>query len=76
MPNSLVIALEHQRRRERIDLDAFANELQTTIPRHMVQDFVGDCEENNYLPVRSRFEWMEIYVYWKALRDVEGNPNE
>lgn len=76
MSKSLAIALSKQRMRECINLNEFANEMQTTYPRHLIQDFMCYVSEHNHHEM-FRYAWLEVFCYWKSLTtSKDGNTCE
>jgi hypothetical protein len=70
MTESLAIALHKQRLNEFIDYEQFANEMQTTYPRHIIQDFMHYVSEHNHHEMM-RHSWLEVFCYWMDLNEGE-----
>lgn len=66
MTKSLVRALYKQRLNEYITIYQFANEMQTSFPRHVLQEFMNYAYDNKHREMY-RYMWLEVFVYWKSI---------
>jgi len=70
MPELIARDLYNQRLRECISLDSFANEMQTTYVRHLIQAFMCYAEDNHHKEM-FRYAWLEVFCYWMNLNECE-----